>query len=156
VRVRHAGTGDPAFAVKGTITATFNDDSRSLDIDPNNINIAKGNKVVKGLQGIIGSGTVRIKGEWHTSPLELLHIGSFHRLTVRLKRNGSTVKSESGYSQHAPADKTPKLDFTHFVPPDQVSGNWQLEIESFAPVDIVDFHIKESGQFGSTFRPGCN
>jgi hypothetical protein len=147
---------DPRFDVIGNIQVTFNDDVKQLDISPFNVNIAKGNRVVKDLRGITGSGTVRIRAEWHTSPLELLHINSYYKLTVRLKRNGNIVRTQAGFSQHAPGDKTPKLDFTYFVSPEQVSGTWQLEIESFAPADIVDFHINERGQFVSTLSPGCN
>jgi hypothetical protein len=67
---------------------------------------------------IDGTGEFCIRGKWHTNAIFNNHLefGSFHKLTVSLLRpDGTIARSLEGYSQHAPANKTPKLDFRYAV-----------------------------------------
>ena len=110
-------------------------------------------------------GKFRIKAKWHT---DLFQAGvNFRRLRVRLWRpDGTIAASELGYSQHAPADKTPKLNFTYNMTPQDAtqSGDWKLEIVNNSSARIVDFDIETAldpsfigSSFESTFSgSSCN
>jgi hypothetical protein len=114
---------------------------------------------------IDGTGVFRIRAKWHTDPANVLQFNTFHPLTVALLRpNGSVADSQTGFSRHAPADKTPKLGFQYTVTPADVAlnGDWRLRITNGSPVRVVDFDIDRGADpnpglsdFRSTFNAEC-
>jgi hypothetical protein len=60
-----------------------------------------------------------------------------------LRPDGTAAASQIGFSQHAPADKTPKVDFcyTGNTADDVLPGDWVLSITNDSDVRVVDFDI---------------
>lgn len=55
------------------------------------------------------------------------------RLTFRLKRNGTTVASSTGYSHNALfGNASPRMTINYTVPANQVSGTWSLQVAGAA------------------------
>ena len=146
-------------AVQGTITFEYNDAKKPVVFvggDPDlPITIDKGLTVVKEISLPTKSGFIKITGEFHTDPLDLAHFNSYHMLKVRLLRNGTSVASQTAYSQHAPSDRTPQLAISYFVSPFDTGKEFKLEITNTSPVKIVDFRISRPTASPSTFQPGC-
>ena len=176
VRVHTANDIAPPVRVFGTITYGFVLPGKvNLDMEGEATNVNSGATVNKTLAGhnlsgaadrtlIAGTGTIRIKGKWHTDPLDLIHFNQFFSLTVSLLRpNGTVADSETGFSQHAPAPFGPKLDFSYTVTAQDalLTGAWTLRIRSAAGTPkIVSFDIERgldvnSPSFNSTFLAAC-
>ncbi|MGD9564394.1 MAG: hypothetical protein AB7F88_19315 [Pyrinomonadaceae bacterium] len=59
------------------------------------------------------------------------------KLTFRLRRNGTTMASDNGYAQNAPfSSPSSRMTVNYTVPPNQVSGNWSLQVVG-SPVNKV-------------------
>lgn len=175
VRVRSAvGPGVPA-KVSGTIAFVFTPpnsvvlDMTGVDtqhLDPNTSANRTLRARVGSVSSIAGTGRFRIKAKWHTDPLTLdvTQFSSYHKLIVELLRpDGTIAASEFGYSQHAPADKTPKVDFRYAVTAQDaaMAGAWGLQIKNESPVRVVDFDINRGldpnqVDFESTFKASCS
>ncbi|MBL9114583.1 MAG: hypothetical protein JNJ83_06210 [Verrucomicrobiaceae bacterium] len=112
---------------------------------------------------IDGTGSFRIKAKWHADAW----LGTFAPVTVKLLRpNGTTAKTQTGWSQHAPADKTPKLDFTYAVSAADalLPGSWFIQVTNPQSFDILNFNIDDTDDgafddqvpnFNSTFTASC-
>jgi hypothetical protein len=118
---------------------------------------------------IAGTGTFRIRAKWHTDPTDVLNFGRYFRLTVALLRPNNTVAaSENGFSRHAPSDRTPKIDFSYNVTPQDLAmtGTWKIRAtRSAGTPKIVGFDIEKDlvdplapalASFHSTFSAGCS
>jgi hypothetical protein len=176
VRVRSAIGPDVPAKVSGTIAFVFTPPgSVTLDmtgadtqhLDPHVV----ATRTLRSRFGstpsaIEGTGRFRIKAKWHTDPADVLHFGTFEKLKVELLRpDGTTAASETGFSQHAPADKTPKVDFGYTVATadDVMPGDWVLRITNDSDVRVVDFDIDRGidpnpamPNFTSTFTARCS
>ena len=82
-----------------------------------------------------------------------------------LRPNGTLAVAETGFSRHAPADKTPKVDFQYAATAQDatMAGSWSLRITNASPVRVVDFDINRGldpnpllTDFESTFKAGCS
>lgn len=176
VRIRTNNNGTPPVRIFGSVNFAFaRPGAVDLDIIGSN-NVSGGNDRTLQLTGknpvglsdpslIAGTGTMRIRAKWHTDPIDLLNFGKFFRLTVALLRpNGSVAASETGFSQHAPADKTPKVNFTYTVTAQDAAqtGQWRIRISSASGnPKIVDFDVERgfdinSPSFNSKFEPSCS
>ncbi|MEW5975593.1 MAG: hypothetical protein AB1898_07285 [Acidobacteriota bacterium] len=172
VRVRTANSQRPPVKVFGTIVYLYNPPGPvNLDMEGGTLSLNAGATATRALAGtsggvIAGTGTFRIRAKWHTDPLDLAHLNSYFRLTVSLIRpNGTVAASEAGFSQHAPSDRTPKVNFTYLVTAQDalMSGAWSLRVLNNSSVKIVDFDIEKGldlnplmPNFKSTFAAGCN
>lgn len=111
------------------------------------------------------NGTFRIRGKWHSDPFTTFN--DFQSLAVSLVRpNGTVAATQTGFSIHAPASKTPKLDFTYLETATDalLAGTWKLRVRNDRSVRIVDFNMEktvDSGldlsvpDFTSRFSAGC-
>jgi hypothetical protein len=161
-RVRVRAAISPVFAkVSGKIIFSFTPPGEvklkmvgadTQHLDPN----VSATRTIEPVSGAIaGTGNFRIKAKWHTDPLDIFHLNHFERLRVALlKPNGVIAASERGYSQHAPAQKTPKIDFRYSVTPEDaaLTGKWKLKIDNNPEVRIVDFDMDR----GSDPNPGLS
>lgn len=165
--VRVFGTIVYAFSVPGTVNLDMEGGTQHLDPNATATRILAGVSAGASSRSLIaGTGTFRIRGKWHTDPANLLQLNTYHRLTVALVRpNGTVAASENGFSQHAPSDRTPKVNFTYTVTPQDavMTGTWGLRISNNSSVRIVDFDIDRGidpnplmPNFTSTFAAGCN
>ena len=175
VKIRTTSGNTPPVRVFGTV--------RFVIVRPGTVNLGveggafglKGNSTSKTLAGreltglnrnlIAGTGIFRIKAKWHTDPLDVLNFGKFFRLRVQLLRpDGTTAADETGFSQHAPSDKTPKVNFTYTVTAEDaaMSGAWKLRVSNPGEnQDIVNFDVERgfdlnSPSFNSTFLAQCS
>ena len=120
---------------------------------------------------VAGTGTFRIRAKWHTDPLDLnpLHFGNYFRTKVELlKPNGTVAAAETGFSRHAPADRTPKVDFSYTATDadQRMSGAWRIRVSNLAGnARIVGFDVEKGlvdplaptlPGFNSTFTPQCS
>ena len=120
---------------------------------------------------IAGTGVFRIRAKWHTDPLDLnpLHFGNYFRTTVELlKPNGTLAASETGFSRHAPTDRTPKVDFSYTATDadQRMTGAWRIRVTNLpGNARIVGFDIEKGlvdplaptlASFNSTFTPQCS
>lgn len=171
VRVRSASGPTVPAKVNGTIRFLFTPPGTALldmtgadtqHLDPS----VTANRTLTSRVGsplIDGAGEFRIRAKWHTDPANPLTWGSFHKLTVSLLRpDGTIARGLEGYSQHAPAGKTPKLDFRYTVTAQDavMAGNWGLRIRNNSSVRVVDFDINRGidpnqVDFESTFNASC-
>lgn len=175
VKIRTTSNNAPPVRVFGTVRFAFaRPGTVNLGMEGGVLKLT-GNSATKTLTGhellglnrnlIAGTGTFRIKAKWHTDPLDILNFGKFFRLRVQLLRpDGTTAADETGYSQHAPSDKTPKVNFTYTVTAEDaaMSGAWKLRISNPGEnQDIVNFDIERgldinSPSFNSTFLAQCS
>lgn len=154
-----------AFTPPGPVTLDMSG-TDTQHLDPN----VTANRTLRHRAGtspshIDGTGRFRIKAKWHTDPLDVFQLGSFQPLTVTLLRpDGTAANSETGYSQHAPANRTPKVDFSYTVTPADalLPGDWRLRIRNNTSVRVVDFDVDRGfdpnpamPNFTSTFKAGC-
>lgn len=175
VRVRSAIGPDVPAKVSGTIAFVFTPPgSATLDmvgadtqhLDPNVV----ATRTLRSRFGttpstIAGTGQFRIKAKWHTDPADFLHFGTFQKLRLELLRpDGTRAEDETGFSQHAPADKTPKVDFGYTVTPADagMSGDWGIRITNISDVRVIDFDLDRGidpnpgmPNFTSTFTARC-
>ena len=165
VRVRTLDNQPPPARIAGRIVYVGTlPKANKLDLTGDVLDIVDHTEVARAVKGIDNTGTVRVKAKWHTEPLDLVHFGSYQRLTVFLVRpDGTVAASENGFSQHAPADKTPKINFGYRVTAADraLSGNWTLRVRNSTSVDVVDFDIERgwdlnSPSFTSTLTPHCD
>jgi hypothetical protein len=120
---------------------------------------------------VAGTGTFRIRAKWHTDPLDLnpLHFGNYFRTKVELlKPNGTVAAAETGFSGHAPADRTPKIDFSYTATDadQRMSGAWRIRVSNLAGnARIVGFDVEKGlvdplaptlPGFNSTFAASCS
>lgn len=163
--VRVFGTVRFAFVRPGTVNLGM--EGGSFGLKGNSTNKILGGRELTGLNGslITGTGRFSIKAKWHTDPADILNFGKFFRLRVQLLRpDGTTAADETGYSQHAPSGKTPKVSFTYTVTAedDAMSGEWKLRVSNPGEnQDIVNFDIERgldinSPSFNSTFLAQCS
>ena len=175
VKISTTSNNTPRVRVFGTV--------RFLFVRPGMVNLGmeggafnlKGNSVRKTLAGheligfgldrslIAGTGIFRIKAKWHTAWYEGLN--KFFRLRVQLLRpDGTTAADETGFSQHAPSGRAPKVNFTYTVTPEDaaMSGRWRVRVSNpGANQDIENFDIERgldlnSPSFNSTFLAQCS
>jgi hypothetical protein len=179
VRVRSAVGPDVPAKVSGTIVFVFTPpssvvlDMTGVDtqhLDPDDVVNRTLRARLGSFNSIDGTGDFRIRAKWHTDPLDVFHFGTFHKLTVELLRpDGTIANSETGFSQHAPADKTPKVDFRYTVTAQDaaMAGDWGLQITNNitnnSPIRVVDFDINKGldpnpllSDFESTFKASCS
>jgi hypothetical protein len=166
IRVRTVNNLAPPVIVSGLIKFTFVAPLPSNVTMGTSQNVGPGLTATRSISGVTGkgTGTVRIKAKWHTDPLDLLHLDTFWPMTVRLIRpDGSIAASQTGFSQHAPSNFTPKINFTYFMTPTDLamSGSWKVRMENNTGINLVGFNIESGGDplvptFTSTFTPGCN
>lgn len=114
----------------------------------------------------IGEGHFLFEAKWHSDPFTTFN--DFRQLTVSLvSPNGTVVTSDTGFSKHAPSDKTPKLNFIYpeTAADASQSGTWKLRVTNNSSVHIVDFNIASSfdspldtgiPSFESDFVPICD
>jgi hypothetical protein len=174
VRVQ-APSGNPPSRVSGTIVFVVNPThvvpiemtgADTQHLDPN----VTATRTLRPRPGsspgfIAGTGRFRIKAKWHTDPADLFHFASLHELTVELLRpNGTVANDETGFSQHA-AGKSPKVDFTYTVTPQDaaLAGDWGIRIRNNSPIRVVDFDVDRGfdpnpamPNFTSTFHARCS
>lgn len=180
-RVRIRGSnGAPPVRVFGTVTFAFVRPGRvNLAMENGMFDLNGGGSATRTLTGhdltqlnrnlIAGTGQFRVRARWHTDPFS----GNFdyHRMTVQLIRPDNSPApnaSEFGFSQHAPADRNPKVDFTYNVSPEdaRMSGTWKVRVTSPGGTPkIVDFDIEKGAVdvrapgvagFHSTFQAQCS
>lgn len=90
-------------------------------------------------------GSFFFEAKWHSDPTATFN--DFRQLTVSLvSPDGTAVRSATGFSKHAPADKTPKLSFVYAKSAADAlqTGTWKLRVANNSPVRIVDFNIESS------------
>jgi hypothetical protein len=176
VRIRTGNGAQPPVRVFGTVTFAFvRPGTVNLAIEGGALNLGPGLSTTKTLTGrdltalnrslVAGTGTFRVKTKWHTDPADLFNFGKFFKLKVDLLRpDGTLAASETGFSQHAPADKTPKVNFTYTATEQdaEMTGTWKLKVTSPAGTPrIVNFDIERgfditSPSFNSTFLAQCS
>ena len=168
VRVRTANNQAPPLRISGTIKYIFTAPAPSNVTIGSNQNIDKGLSATRTVSGIVGKGdgTIRIKAKWHTDPLDFFNWDKYFPLTVTLLRpDGTTATSQTGFSQHAPAASTPKLNFTYNMNAQDINmtGSWKVKIDNNTGVNVVDYNIEKGfdlnpamPSFTSTFTPACN
>ena len=181
VRVRTASNLAPPVRIFGSVTFGFlRPGPVNLDME-GDVAINAGSNATRALRGrpmvgnpsaelLAGTGSFRIRAKWHTDPLDLnpLHFGNYFRARVELIRpNGSVAASETGFSRHAPADRTPKIDFSYTVTPADaaMTGAWRVRVNNLTGNPrIVGFDVEKGlvdplapalANFSSTFSPGC-
>lgn len=181
VRVRTLNNLAPPVRIFGSVTFGFvRPGPVNLDME-GDIAMNAGASTTRTLMGrpligspstdvIAGTGTFRIRAKWHTDPLDLnpLHFGNYFRARVDLLRpNGTVAASETGFSRHAPADRTPKVDFAYTVTPADaaMTGAWRVRVTNLTGNPrIVGFDVEKGlmdplaptlANFNSTFTAGC-
>jgi hypothetical protein len=181
VRVRTRNNLAPPVRIFGSVTFGFvRPGPVNLDVE-GDIAMNAGASATRTLMGrpligspstevIAGTGTFRIRAKWHTDPLDLnpLHFGNYFRARVDLLRpNGTVAASETGFSRHAPADRTPKIDFSYTVTQGDtaLTGAWRIRVSNLSGNPrIVGFDVEKGlvdplaptlANFNSTFTAGC-
>ena len=163
VRVRTTNGRRPSHKVAGAVAFDFvpPDTALSLKLRDGKISLdphtASTDRVLEGCldfgpgtqcsSGLltIGEGHFLFEAKWHSDPFTTFN--DFRKLTVSLvSPNGTVVRSDTGFSKHAPADRTPKLNFIYpeGAADASQSGTWKLRVTNDSPVRIVDFNIKSS------------
>ncbi len=185
VRVQTTNGRRPRGKVSGTVVFNFVPPSEALSLklrdgkislDPHSVStdrvlngcLTLGPGITQCSTGLltVGEGHFLFEAKWHSDPLTTFN--DFRQLTVSLvSPNGTVVRSDTGFSKHAPADKTPKLNFIY---PETAadalqSGTWKLRVTNNSPVHIVDFNIESSfdslldtgvPSFQSNYVPICS
>jgi hypothetical protein len=164
VRVRTTNGRRPSRKVAGAVAFDFTppDAALSLKLKDDKISLdphtASTDRVLEGCTSFgpgiqqcssglltIGEGHFLFEAKWHSDPFSTFN--DFRKLTVSLvSPNGTVVRSDTGFSKHAPSDKTPKLNFIYpeGAADASQSGSWKLRVTNDSPVRIVDFNIQSS------------
>lgn len=129
---------------------TANADVIQISLDGGEVDIQNGDSVVKEVNGISSSrtfGTIVIKAKWHS---DTLIPGDFRKMRVDLiNPKGAFVAGETGFSQHSPSDKSPKVNFQYSIKETdaRAGGNWKIKITNNSGVNIKDFNIRKGSDF---------
>lgn len=121
-----------------------------ISLDGGEVNIQNGDSVSKEINGISSSrtfGTIVIKAKWHS---DTLVPGDFRRLRVDLiNPKGAVVAGETGFSQHSPGDKSPKINFQYAIKETdaRAGSSWKIKITNNSGLNIKDFNIRKGGDF---------
>ena len=127
----------------------------AISLDGGEVDIQNGDSVAKVINGISSSrtfGTIVIKAKWHS---DTLIPGDFRRVRVDLiNPKGAVVTGETGFSQHSPSDKTPKVSFQYTIKETdaRADSNWKIKITNNSGLNIKDLNIRKgSDMLSPTF-----
>lgn len=135
-------------------------DSHDLFIEGGKFSIDSGGTIERFLSGMTqNQGRIRLKAGFHVDS----GVGEFEKLRIEIKKGSETVFNGSCYSIHAPADRTPKCDFTINISATiaNIRENYVIKVNNNSGKRIKDFAIRKLGfdpllpDFQSTFTPDC-
>jgi len=176
VKIRTTNNAAPKVRVFGTVTFAFvRPGTVNLAMEGGTLNLNRNSNTTKTLTGkdlttlnrnlIVGTGNFQIKAKWHTDPADIFKFNQYFPLKVELLRpDGTVAAKETGFSQHAPSEKTPKVNFSYTANAQDAAmpGTWKLKVTS--PLEnprIVSFDVERgfdinSPSFNSTFSAQCS
>ncbi len=128
-----------------------------IDMQGSTATVPKGNTVTRNLYRIPArtAGQIRLRLKWHAvNPIPF-----FNRLTVRLRKGNSTVRTSNCFSYHS--NKTPKCIINYNVGHAMANrrGNWNVQVTNNSGLEVIGFDVEKGAdalplvpRFISVFR----
>jgi hypothetical protein len=146
-------TGDPpsSVAIIGTISFSYNSNSRNIDVEGSLISLNKGNSVTKnvGSSSGFGHGDIVITANWNHAIGPVIGPNPVRLKFELINPSGTVVRTVSAYSSNEMRSDLEKFRLTYQVPDCEGLGQWKLRITNNSDDDTMNIDPKVQ------FKPDC-